>query len=192
MGEKGLDSSQPFANSSFPSLRIVYEGGSGTYGISNRGLGNHGYALQAGKPYDGYLYAKGTPGVTVPIAVRLADTVTGELLGEIVIPFTPTVNSSWTRLNFTLTPSASTSCVGIANGSVPNIDCGSQPYPTDAYLCVSCNGEFQIGLQSAGVVYIGYVFLEPGQWGRLPGLPVLSGPNSAVQWLRDMGISMIR
>ena len=36
---------------------------------------------------------------------------------------------------------------------------------------------------------VNYVYLSPGQWGRLPGLPVLA---SAGRLLKDMGIKAIR
>lgn len=184
-GYRALDPATPFTT--FPSAIISFSEGTGIFGIANRGLGNHGYALKAGASYDGYFYAKGIPGTTVSISVSFADTNTGALLDQGVIQFTAPAEDVWTKLNFTLTPAASTNCVGIAPGSDPNIDCGNIPDPS--YLCVSCNGEFQIGLQSPGQVNIAYVFLEPGTWGRVGNLPVLMEP---VQWLLDMGITAIR
>ena len=68
--------------------------------------------------------------------------------------------------------------------------------------CVKCGGEFKLSLLSSaagesiggggeggGGVLLNYVFLQPGQWGRVPGLPVLL---SAANILHEMGIKAIR
>eukprot|EP01048_Picozoa_sp_COSAG05_P004983 COSAG05_NODE_285_length_12188_cov_539.399537_6_plen_98_part_00 len=66
--------------------------------------------------------------------------------------------------------------------------------------CVKCGGEFKLSLLSSagesigesggdGGVLLNYVFLQPGQWGRVPGLPVLL---SAANILQEMGIKAIR
>eukprot|EP01046_Picozoa_sp_COSAG06_P077697 COSAG06_NODE_25427_length_637_cov_0.938662_1_plen_51_part_10 len=42
------------------------------------------------------------------------------------------------------------------------------------HTCVKCAGEFKISLTTPGsAVLVNYVFLQPGEWGRVPGLPVL-------------------
>lgn len=160
-------------------------------GLANRGLGNHGFALQANQEYEGYFLAIGLPGTTVDIIVRFVDTNTGAVLASQTIPFTAGSNvpayGDWSQVNFTLTPNASTNCVGIAPDSDPTVTCGNIPDPS--YLCVRCNGEFQIGLASTGQININYVFVQPGQWARLPGLSVLSGP---AQWLQAIGVTAIR
>lgn len=65
--------------------------------------------------------------------------------------------------NFTLVPSASTTCVGIPFGSDPTIDCGKNAGP--AHVCVRCGGEFSIGLAAQGGINIGYASMMPGSWG---------------------------
>ena len=77
---------------------------------------------------------------------------------------------NWTKLNFTLTPTASTDCVGIAPGSDPLIQCTSSG--SAAHICVRCGGEFLLGLEAPGTVNVDYVFLQPGSWGRFEDLPV--------------------
>lgn len=188
-GAIGLDGSAPLQ--AFPSLKIIYESGSGVYGLGNRGLGNHGLVLEANQEYEGYFLAIGQPGTTVDIAVRFVDTITGDVLASQTLPFTAGAGTpgygAWAQVNFTLTPTASTTCVGIEPNSDPTVECGN--LPDESFLCVKCNGEFQIGLSGPGQVNLIYVFLQPGQWGRLPGLPVL---KQTVQWLQDIGVTAIR
>jgi hypothetical protein len=66
----------------------------------------------------------------------------------------------WQRYDFALTPDA-----------------------TDA------GGRLEVGLKAPGAVTLGYVFLEPGAWGRLGGLPVRGDVAAA---LREEGISAMR
>ena len=55
------------------------------------------------------------------------------------------------RYNFTLTPSASTSCVDIAPGSDPAVSCGNgKPRSSIGHTCVKCGGEFKLSLTTAG------------------------------------------
>ena len=56
------------------------------------------------------------------------------------------------------------------------------------HTCVRCAGQFKLSLAAPGSVLVNYVFLEPGQWGRLKGLSVLA---SAAQNLRAMGIKVV-
>ena len=58
-----------------------------------------------------------------------------------------------------------------------------------AHICVKCGGEFEIALAKPGTVYVDFVFLQPGAWGRYKGLPVL---KTGVQWMLDMGVSLFR
>lgn len=182
-----LDASMPFQ--ALPSLKLVYRSGSGLYGIGNRGLGNEGLFLHGGRDYEGYFFARGLPGTTVGVTVRFTDTTSGAVLAsEVVQVITPADDNSWIQVNFTLTPSAGTSCVGITPGSDPSVDCGNMG-PQPGHICVKCGGQFEIGLASPSQVNIDYVFLQPGQWGRLPGLSVLAEP---AQWLVNMGVTAIR
>jgi hypothetical protein len=64
-------------------------------------------------------------------------------------------------LNFTLTPTAATSCVGVDPVDPdPEVDCGKMgPH---SHVCVKCGGEFAIGLNSAGSANIDYGPGPPG------------------------------
>ena len=42
-----------------------------------------------------------------------------------------------------------------------------------SHVCVSCGGQFNVGLAAPGEVNIDYVYLQPGEWGRVNGLGVL-------------------
>eukprot|EP00966_Prymnesium_polylepis_P175806 4069467-Prymnesium_polylepis.1 len=85
-------------------------------------------------------------------------------------------------------PTSAASCVDIAPGSDPTISCGT--LPSDAHACIRCEGQLTIALTTAGAqVNIDYVFLQPGEWGRYAGLPVL---RSTVDALLDMGTKVIR
>lgn len=66
----------------------------------------------------------------------------------------------WQHLDFTLTPSA-----------------GDR------------HGRLAITLRQPGSVVLGYVFLQPGAWGRFQGLPVR---KDIVEGLRDQGITVLR
>jgi hypothetical protein len=86
--------------------------------------------------------------------------------------------------NFTLTPAATTECVGLvpesAEARAVNITCpvNGTYDPTapmsdrSAHVCIMCKGQFVMALEEPGEVHLDFVYLAPGQWGRLPGLPV--------------------
>jgi hypothetical protein len=50
-------------------------------------------------------------------------------------------------------------------------------------------GRFAVTLTAPGSVVLGYVFLQPGEWGRFRGLPVR---RDVVEGLRDMGLTALR
>jgi hypothetical protein len=85
-------------------------------------------------------------------------------------------------VNFTgLTPSASTSCVGL-EASTAEVDCGRMgPH---SHICVQCGGQFVIGLSQPGSASVDYVYMQPGTWGRVPGTQAL---KSAGDILTTMG-----
>ena len=95
--------------------------GTGSGGVSNRGLGNAGLLLE-GREYEGFIFASGGSVTTsVSVVVTLEDYTTKKVLA------TQTLNvagPTFGRYNFSLTPSASTSCVDIAPGSDPLVSCG--------------------------------------------------------------------
>lgn len=178
----GLDGNTPFNGAS--SMRITVTAGAGYSGVSNRGLGNHGMVFQAGSVYEGSVYVQASAPVTVVLAMR--DYTSGVTLGQSIFSVQPQPGV-WQELAFNITPSASTTCTGIVPGSDPNITCGNMPSP--AHVCVRCGGEFAVFVANLGTVNVGYVFLQPGAWGRFAGLPVQASVASTLQ---AMGIRAIR
>jgi len=177
-----LDSSLLF--NSNPTLAIVFNGtGSGTIGRANRGLGNAGLTWIGGKGYSGYVYVSAPAGTALTIA--LVDTVTGAVQDTSTVISPP--GGAFNRFDFTLGPGANTTCEAIAAGSDPSVDCGV--LPEEDFTCLRCSGEVQVLLTAPGVAHVGYVFLSPGSWGTLEGLPVRL---DTVQRLQQMGISAIR
>ena len=163
-------------------------------GLKNRGIGGAGLYLVGGQPYEWevFIWAGDAPTAFIELYdftnnVSLART-------EVAVSTTgPDWGSTWVRYNGSLTPSASTACVGIPCGSDPTIDCGVEAGP--AHVCVRCGGELRIGLtREAGDAKFGYVSLQPGPWGRLAdkrgsSLPIL---KSAADVLTAMGVTLIR
>ena len=195
-GSASMDASTPFGANSIPSMRISFSGGGGGggggggfFGVSNRGMGNEGLALSAQLEYVGYVFVKAA--APAQLVVSLNDYVgDGAVLASSAHAVSPAADGGWVRVNFTLTPSAATTCVGIAPGSDPEVHCGNMGGQPGS-VCVKCGGEFFVGLAGpAGAeIHVGYVYLSPGAWGTYAGLPVL---QSAVDTLQQMGITMIR
>ena len=92
------------------------------------------------------------------------------------------------KVEFALTPTAGTQCVGIDVGSDPAVNC-TQPTDELGHACVRCAGQFSLGLASAGRVDLDYVWLQPGAWGRVGDLPVR---KQTAEVLAQMGIRTIR
>eukprot|EP00729_Bicosta_minor_P005274 gene5274-28010_t len=196
----------------YASLKIDYTtttGNASLAGATNRGMGNEGLTFTAGMPYEGYLFAKASAGTRLTVALRDYTGAKNEWLAQqtLVVPVLSSassassasdgIDSEWVRLNFTLTPSASTTCEGIKDGSDPNVQCqynnshpmAGPPNNEQGHICIRCGGEFVVGLETPGTVNIDYVFLQPGAWGRWGDGPFL---KSGVQVLKDMGITAIR
>lgn len=180
-GGAHLDSTLLFNNN--PTLAINFTGGAGTIGRANRGLGNAGVTWVGGKGYSGYVYVSAPAGTAVEIA--LVDTVTGSVQDTSTVISPP--GGAFNRFDFTLGPGTNTTCVAIPAGSDPTIDCGS--LPNGDFSCLKCSGEIQVLLTAPGVAHVGYVFVGPGSWGTLEGLPVRL---DTIQQLQSMGISAIR
>ena len=181
-GGASLDAALTFNGN--PTLRIVFNGtGAGTVGRANRGLGNAGVSWVGGKGYSGYVYMSAPAGTAVTIA--LVDTVTGSVQDTSTVISPP--GGAFNRYDFTLGPGANTTCVSIPAGSDPTVDCGA--LPNADFTCLKCSGEIQVILTAPGVANIGYVFVSPGSWGTLEGLPVRL---DTVQRLQQMGITAIR
>ena len=146
------------------SRKITYTKGSGTVGLANRGLGNEGLLIEGSSTYAGYFFAKGDKPVSLEVSL---ETTAGEKLASQTIDFH---GGDWTQINFSLTTGkAGTDCVGIKPGSDPSIDCGKMG-PGAGHVCVSCGGQFKVGLASPGAVNLDFIFLNPPQEKLYKGL----------------------
>ncbi len=128
----------------------------GEVGIENQGLNRWGLNLAGGQPYEGALVALAEADVLLTVALE------GRSGDRIYAEETLTVrgDSTWQRLEFTLTPSA------------------SDP-----------QARFAIKLRRPGAVWLDYVLLQPGAWGRFHGLPVRKDIG---QGLVDEGLTVLR
>eukprot|EP00756_Hemistasia_phaeocysticola_P055443 Hpha_TRINITY_DN31388_c0_g1::TRINITY_DN31388_c0_g1_i1::g.194447::m.194447 len=178
-----LDSA--FAFHGKASQRVEFMSGTGVVGLANRGLGAEGLYFEANKVYEGYFFAASAHPVTLTVELQLKDG--GHPIAATTVAF---AGGNWTRVNFTLTTSQGTVCVGVDPSSPEalSIDCGKMG-SGGGHVCVSCGGQVMVGLAAPGTVHIDYVYLEPGPWGRFADLPVL---KTAVDTLRGMGVSIIR
>ncbi len=120
-------------------------------GVRNRGLDFGGHAFIAGEAYAGHLFAKGDSASAVEVS--LADWSTNSTLATqtLVVP----AGEAWGMHNFTLTPSAGTSCSTTAVGADRYKTCAGNA----ENLCPICTGEFRINVLS-GAVLLDQVFLE--------------------------------
>ena len=183
-GSSALDASHPFAAAALPSMHVSFTSGSGAVRLVHRGMGNEGLVFQPNKPYEGYIFARANAATSVTVALRDYTSGGGAVLASasLAVPG----GGAWTRLAYSLTPSAGTTCVGAAAGDP--VDCNSGGFPD--YVCVKCGGELSYGLSAAGdEVWIGYARLEPGAWGRVPGVPVRA---EAAATLSAMGVTALR
>ena len=184
-----------------PSLAIEPDTPYATVGMANRGIGGAGLVFEAGQSYQAEIWVwTGAGAGNEPMAYfELADFTNGNAsLARVdfkLISTGPPWGTDWFRFNATLTPSASTTCVGIPFNSDPTIDCGVDAGP--AHVCVRCGGEFRFGIvgSSYGGVNVGFVSLMPGPWGRVPKKDG-SGPTkmlkSAGDVLQAMGVTLMR
>ena len=124
----------------------VYHGGAGA---RNRGLGNEGFHLLAGKDYEGYLYAIAPappppqPGAPPPPPPLLEVSLEGD--GQRILAAQRFVVSraNWTKLSFSLTPNETTSCSSGAGD--PSVYCGTyEGLPSPGHACVKCGGGLQV------------------------------------------------
>jgi hypothetical protein len=162
------------------SQKIIFASGTGRAGIANRGLGNEGLVFEAGKPYEGYLFAKANHSVTLTVSIEDHGQAHAGISAEPKVLATQTIKfkgGNWTQLPFNLTPSASTSCIGIDNAVAKEkygVLCPmNNTYNPDgrmsdrtAHICVACGGQFTVALSAPGEVNIDFVYLQPGAWGR--------------------------
>jgi len=91
---------EPFAGRQ--SQRISFEGGEGEAGVENAGLNRWGMAFTAGKPYEGYLWARAATATEAFVALERGDG--SGVLGEARIEVK---GDRWERIPFEIFPGAS-------------------------------------------------------------------------------------
>jgi hypothetical protein len=98
-GRFAIVSQRPFAGEQ--SQQLSFDSGEGQWGLENQGLNRWGMNFVAGKPYEGYVWARAEKATTLFAALESRD-------GARVYAETPlTIGSrEWQRLDFTLTPAA--------------------------------------------------------------------------------------
>lgn len=179
-GSAVLDNStQVNPNAHVPSLRVTYQRGPGVVGSANRGMGGEGLALTAAR-YDGFAVVLAPEGAALYVALRPRGG--GAPLAAATLPLPP--SASWQLVNFSLAPSAPTTCEGIAPGSDATLDCGALT-ANPGSVCVRCGGEFFIGLAQPGSVNIGFVDLYPSDSAGAASRPLIEA-------LLAMGVGFVR
>jgi len=98
-GHAELLTERPFTG--VQAQELVFEGGTGEWGVENQGLNRWGLSFEAGRVYEGEVWARAAQPVTVAAAMESRD-------GSRVYAETPfeVKGGEWQRLDFTLTPSA--------------------------------------------------------------------------------------
>ena len=99
--EKARRSFEPFLGSQ--SQRLAMIGGQGEVGIENRGLNRWGLCFQAGKPYEGCLWARAERATDLYVALESGDG--SRIYDEVRLPLP--AGGTWRRLDFRLTPNGS-------------------------------------------------------------------------------------
>ena len=192
-GQVELDRTQARHGWASKRLTVTKAQGHGGVGVANLGLGSEGIYFEGGKLYEGYLFARAAPAMkgwaVVPLTMRV--TLEHRDHPEIALAAAnfQVTTGEWMQYHFELTPSAELPCDEILPpGLEHGVDCG-QMGPEPGHSCVRCAGQVVVTLIDEGTVWIDYVFLEPGPWGRFQGLSV---HKQAVEALQAMGVTTIR
>jgi hypothetical protein len=86
------------------------------------------------------------------------------LASTTIRPLNTTTWSSWTMLNFTLTPNEGTNC---ANDPTPMK--GTACHKNAESLCITCSGAVTFTTASAGGLQIDMGYIGPGSWNQYEG-----------------------
>jgi hypothetical protein len=184
----GLTSLAPLNGFQAAVLTVASDGSSAA--LINRGFWEQGLALQQGREYEGYVFVRAAKEVTMEVALEI---------GTLKAP-KPTVLASsrqqapgtgeWTRLNFSLTPSAATDCWGYEWGAAPTY-CEPDLANRTGNSCLRCGGQFVISLLTPGTVHLDMAFLQEGSsWGTIS--PTIPAKRETVAWMQQMGVQSIR
>jgi hypothetical protein len=83
------------------SQRLTFASGTGEAGLENAGLNRQGMSFVAGKPYEGYLWARAAKPAEIFVSLESKDG--SRQLAEARLPI---AEDEWRRLDFSLTPTA--------------------------------------------------------------------------------------
>jgi hypothetical protein len=158
-GTIALDST--LSMNGFKSMQVAVVKGSAA--IANRGNGGAGLFVEPLRDYEGYFFASSKSGATVRVSLYNRDSNTS--LGSRTVAIAP--RHGFAQQNFSITTTSGAACTGV----------------------IRCAGEFRLEVVGPGIVNFDFVFLQPGEWGRFAGLPVL---KSGAELLLRMGIKSIR
>ena len=128
-------------------------------GWANRGLGNAGLKIEAGRVYEGYLFVRSS-GPDAVISVRLEDYTHNTSAGTPTVlaeqTFRDIAPGNWTKLDFNFTAAAGTQCRAISADAGGTRVQPCQAAATEAetahqrwggaHLCMQCGGQLSIGL----------------------------------------------
>jgi hypothetical protein len=98
-GSFAVESKDPFVGAQ--SQRIAFERGEGEFGIENRGLNRWGMAFVAGKPYEGFVWARAVKDSELIVALENGNGQVTYAKERLKVPA-----DGWRKLDFTLTPFA--------------------------------------------------------------------------------------
>ncbi len=97
VGEFALETAQPF--SGIQSQRLSFSEGEGSIGIENQGLNRWGLNFVAGKPCEGFLYARAEKPVELAVSLESRDGQKSYAEKRLTV-----TSAGWKRVDFTLTP----------------------------------------------------------------------------------------
>ena len=99
-GQSALETSNVFVGNQ--SQRITFDGGSGSFGVANRGLNHWGMNFVGGKDYDGCVDVRAETPVPVTLSLESADGLRIYAQTNLLV-----TSNNWEHLDFSLTPAAS-------------------------------------------------------------------------------------
>jgi hypothetical protein len=94
-----LETERPFAGKQ--SQKIVFAEGEGEVGVENRGLNRQGMGFRAGKPYEGYVWARAEKAAELWVALESGDGAKTHAETKLRV-----AAGDWQRIDFALTPTA--------------------------------------------------------------------------------------